>query len=319
MRKIFHRLCVVLLCILIPTTSLAFVKIEGQFTAGRACQATVSLHNRTRPVPLQHDTTYRVLGRNAPDGAFIQLEVPHARPPARWVPLACGHLISTEPPDSGSPRPPAAFVQYVLAISWQPAFCQNHQGKPECQTQTADRFDASHFTLHGLWPEGVEYCQVPRDLQRRDRDNNWAALPEPVLTTSTRQALDRVMPGTQSLLHRHEWIKHGTCNGSGSEAYFTTSMALLEQVNGSSVREFFVQRIGQRVTLDTIRTAFVQAFGAEARNSVALNCHNDLIEEVHITLRAPIPPDVSMPSLVESPQTARPPACSQGRIDPVGF
>jgi len=96
-------------------------------------------------------------------------------------------------------------------------------------------------------------------------------------------------------------------------------MALLEQVNGSSVREFFVQRIGQRVTLDAKRAAFVQAFGAEARNSVALNCSNGLIEEVHITLRAPIPPDVSMSSLVVSPQTTRPPACSQGRIDLVGF
>ena len=314
-----HHLGILLLCILIPTASLAFVKVEGQFTAGSACQATVSLHNRTRPVTLRRDTTYRVLGRNAPDGAFIQLDVPHAHPPARWVPLTCGHLIGAEPPDSDSLRLPAAFGQYVFAISWQPAFCQNHQGKQECRTQTADRFDASHFTLHGLWPDGVEYCQVSRDLQQRDRASKWEDLPEPILTTSTRQVLDRVMPGTQSLLHRHEWIKHGVCDGSGSEAYFMQSVALLEQINGSSVRNFFVQHIGQRVTLDAVRTAFVQAFGAEARNNVALNCSNGLIEEIQITLRAPIPPEGSLSSLFASRRKAKPSTCSQGRIDPVGF
>ena len=314
-----HRLGVIVLCICIPTISLAFVKVEGQFTADKACQATVSLHNRTRPVSLKRDTTYRVLGRNAPDGAFIQLDVPHARPSARWVPLSCGHLVSTEPLDPDSPRPPAAFAQYVLAISWQPAFCQNHQGKKECRTQTADRFDASHFTLHGLWPDGVQYCQVPRDQQQRDRASKWETLPEPILTTSTRQVLDRVMPGTQSLLHRHEWIKHGMCDGSGSEAYFMKSVALLEQINGSSVRNFFVQHIGQRVTLDAVRAAFVQAFGAAARSNVALSCSNGLIEEVQITLRAPIPPDSSLASLFVSPRKAKPSQCSQGRIDPVGF
>jgi len=310
---------ILLLLMLVPATSLAFVKVEGTFTADRACQATVSLHNRTRPVTLKRNTPYRVLGRNAPDGAFIQLHVPQVRPPERWVSLDCGQLTLTEPPDNGSPHPPAAFAQYVFAISWQPAFCQNHQGKPECRTQTADRFDANHFTLHGLWPEGVSYCDVPSDLRRHDQDSAWAALPEPILTDATRQALDRIMPGTQSLLHRHEWIKHGTCSRNGSEAYFKTSIALLEQVNGSSFREFFVQHIGQRVTRDAVQAAFAQAFGPEARHSIALNCNQGLIEEMHITLRAPIPPDASIQSLVDSPRRAQSPVCSQGRIDPVGF
>jgi len=180
-------------------------------------------------------------------------------------------------------------------------------------------FDASHFTLHGLWPEGVEYCGVTHDLKQHDRDKRWGALPEPLLTHATQQALQRVMPGMQSDLHRHEWIKHGTCDGRGSEAYFATSIALLDQINTSAVREFFVQRIGQRVTLDAIRSAFVQAFGPEARNTVGLACGNGLIEELRITLRAPIPAGASLSTLFDTTHTAGAAGCTQGRIDAVGF
>jgi ribonuclease T2 len=39
---------------------------------------------------------------------------------------------------------------YALAISWQPAFCETLPRRRECREQTHDRFDASHFFLHGL-------------------------------------------------------------------------------------------------------------------------------------------------------------------------
>jgi len=46
----------------------------------------------------------------------------------------------------------ASPAEYVLAVSWQPAFCETRPRLPECRSQTADRFDATNFTLHGLWP-----------------------------------------------------------------------------------------------------------------------------------------------------------------------
>ncbi|HQZ13775.1 MAG TPA: hypothetical protein PK286_12910 [Devosia sp.] len=70
-------------------------------------------------------------------------------------------------------------TQYVFAISWEPAFCEGQSRKPECRSQTADRFDASHFSLHGLWPQRMDFCDVSRDLQARDRDGDWAASPTP--------------------------------------------------------------------------------------------------------------------------------------------
>lgn len=316
-RAMGHSIGVILLLVLLPATSLGFVSLAGDLTLSRRCQATVSLHHRLHPVTLMPGATYRVLGRNAPDGAFVQLQVPHADPPQRWIPLACGQLRVTDTPSPDGPAVP--FPHYVLAISWQPAVCHNQRRKPECRTQTPDRFDASHFTLHGLWPAGLAYCNVTSDLKQRDQNQQWAALPEPLLTEATWQALQRVMPGTQSHLHRHQWIKHGTCDGRGSEAYFATSIALLDQVNGSSFREFFVQRIGQHVTRDAVRAAFAQAFGPAARNKLVLTCNKGLIEELRITLRAPIPPGASLPSLFDAAHTVSATGCAQGRIDAVGF
>ena len=68
----------------------------------------------------------------------------------------------------------------MLAVTWQPAFCQLHARKPECGSQTSDRFDATHFTLHGLWPQprAKEYCGVSaalRDLDRPDFVGSTAA------------------------------------------------------------------------------------------------------------------------------------------------
>jgi len=51
------------------------------------------------------------------------------------------------------------------------------------------------------------------------------------------------MPGVESLLHRHEWYKHGTCYNPQSdrpeEEYFEESLALLKQINNSSVQDLF--------------------------------------------------------------------------------
>src|SRR3546814_10932851 len=64
-------------------------------------------------------------------------------------------------------RPAAAADFFVLAVSWQPAFCETRPAKPECVTQDEDRFDASHFALHGLWPQprGNVYCGVEPGLR----------------------------------------------------------------------------------------------------------------------------------------------------------
>src|SRR5258706_166452 len=62
----------------------------------------------------------------------------------------------THTPDGGT----ADGGDAVFAVSWQPAFCETKPNKPECLSMTSDRFDATHLTLHGLWPQGADYCGI---------------------------------------------------------------------------------------------------------------------------------------------------------------
>lgn len=89
----------------------------------------------------------------------------------------------------------------MLALSWQPAFCQTHQSKVECETQTEERFDAVHLSLYGLWPQPREnvYCNVKNQDRRLDERGTWSQLPLPGLSDATRDALMVSMPGVASL------------------------------------------------------------------------------------------------------------------------
>ncbi len=213
-------------------------------------------------------------------------------------------------------------TQYVLAISWQPAFCETAERRPECTSQTKERFDASHFALHGLWPQRVEYCDVSRDQQLTDRDGDWRDLPAPELGKATAAKLREMMPGTQSALDRHEWIKHGTCYGEPAEAYFVDALAMLEAVNASAVRDLFVRSIGKELTQKQVRDAFDIAFGRGAGQRVRLACERDgnrrIITELTIGLTGEITASADYKRLT---MAARPTngGCDSGIVDAVGL
>ena len=224
-----------------------------------------------------------------------------------------------------SPARAADNAFYLLAISWQPAFCEGQFHKRECLTQTADRFDASHFTLHGLWPQprSREYCGGvdPRDI-RADENGRWDLLPETRLTSATWLDLQIKMPGTQSLLDRHEWIKHGTCYPGGkAETYFRDSLRLLDEINGSGVRDYFARMTGKTVRLSDIRLRFDEAFGPGAGDRIRIACKDDgqrrLITEITIGLRGN-PSSEGLANLMLASRGTNG-GCSRGEIDPVGL
>ena len=95
---------------------------------------------------------------------------------------------------------------YVLAVSWQPGFCETRWRLPECRSQTSERYDASHFSLHGLWPQprSKAYCGVNQSEIRKDKDRRWRELSWPRLDQDLWNQLKQVMPGTRSGLHKHE-------------------------------------------------------------------------------------------------------------------
>lgn len=217
----------------------------------------------------------------------------------------------------------AAAEAFVLAVSWQPAFCETRPAVPECRTQTAERFDATNLTLHGLWPEprGNVYCGVDDRARAADEAGHWDRLPAIGLTTATREALERVMPGSRSFLHRHEWLKHGTCHGGSPEAYFSDSLRLVAELNASPVRTLLAEGIGRVLTGRAIRAQFDSAFGDGAGRRVEIVCRRvgarRLLVELRIALMGPLDPGRGLGDLLaEAPE--REPGCTSGIVDRVG-
>jgi ribonuclease T2 len=219
-----------------------------------------------------------------------------------------------------APAANAADRFHILALSWQPAFCESHARTPECQSQTANRADATALSLHGLWPQR-DYCGVSRNLIDIDRRSDWADLPELDLDPRLARLLAAAMPGTRSFLERHEWIKHGTCFGADPDTYFTTALQLLHAVNTSSVGKVLGGAVGKRLTQDEIRNAFDTAFGPGAGDRARIACERDgnrrLVTEITIGLYGDIGRD-DLQSLILA---ARPTdgGCNDGIVDPAGL
>lgn len=212
--------------------------------------------------------------------------------------------------------------QMVLAISWQPAFCERATRKPECKRVKRDRYDNTHFALHGLWPQPGSniYCGVSQDEITQDKKRRWKKLAGLSLSDSLKQKLWQVMPGTRSFLHRHEWVKHGTCYSNSPETYYADSIKLMGAINGSAVQRLFAASIGKQLTGAQIRSAFDQSFGKGAGDRVRIACKRDgnrmLITELTVGLKGLAQGDLG--ELIKaSPKTRR--GCPAGIVDGVGL
>ena len=269
----------------------AEVPLDGSFVAGENCSAFQSIRKQSNPVRLETGHSYEIVAANKEAASHYMIIVPGATPERRWAPVGCGKRDGGQPMDQDQATVPAPQpddgqaqgkkkserTQYVLAASWQPAFCETKPDKVECRTQTSQRFDASHFALHGLWPQprSLSYCRVERPQIEDDEAGRWDELPAVALEPATEEELSKVMPGTQSHLERHEWTKHGTCYATTAEEYFADALGVMRALNGSAVQELFASRIGQFVSFEEIRKAFDQSFGAGAGRRVRMQCARD--------------------------------------------
>ena len=218
-------------------------------------------------------------------------------------------------PGSGVP------THYVLSLSWEPGFCAGHGDKPECAAETATGFDASHFTLHGLWPDPNEYCGVAASDISADKAGDWNALPAVALSPATASRLAQAMPGTQSHLERHEWLKHGTCAGATADVYFGRAIDFLDAVNASPIRALVVGHIGHDLTLDELQQAFDSGFGPDAGKRIRVSCprvggQRD-ITEITVGLDGDVIGAAGLPALIAA---ARPTngGCDRGTVVAAG-
>ncbi|MCC0029935.1 MAG: hypothetical protein H6891_06615 [Brucellaceae bacterium] len=157
---------------------------------------------------------------------------------------AAGAATETAAADARSRCP--GGTDYVLAASWQPGFCETRPSQARMREP-----DAAAFRCDAFRPARAVAAAVLQHLLQRSggrcpptRAGRWDDLPALTLEPQTRAALDEVMPGTQSNLQRHEWIKHGTCHGGTAEDYFGDSIRLMAALNASGVQDLFEASIG---------------------------------------------------------------------------
>ncbi len=215
---------------------------------------------------------------------------------------------------------------YILALTWQPAFCESKPNKTECRSQRKGRYDAKNFSLHGLWPQPRNnvYCNVSHSIIDKDKRGRWNQLPKLDIEDRIRNELSRRMPGYRSNLHRHEWYKHGTCMADDPQRYYELSMAMIDRINKTKIRDLFAQNIGKEITATQIVQAMERSFGKGARKRIKIICKRDgrrtLITGLHISMGHETGlGEISTNNdyILKAPKV--PIGCKRGVIDPVSL
>lgn len=314
------------------TTAPVFAADLGDFTASTTCPAMKSINTGENPgnVKVKPGKSYPATQLNKPGGEYVSLRIDGANPPQRWVRVDCGQLAQASP--SPTPPAPAASRENLLALSWQPAFCDIHERNvPECRNQTTSRFDATHFTLHGLWPqpEGNYYCHGVSNKDKANDKNasKWHLLPSPPgLTDATLAKLAEAMPGVASDLHRHEWIKHGTCFGAdNADAYFRTALALQSQVNNSQLQKTMAAHIDKPVSVAELSQAFEQSFGPGSAAALQIDCkqdtdsHRNLVVELQFKLKGDLTETTPLAEALDKSHPEQSDTCRNAVVDPAGY
>jgi len=300
------------------------------FTAERECEAYVSKNNLTNPgnVHLKKGEKYEVLETNRanrPD--WYRLMVKSASPPERWVNVACGKLNNS--PNEGNRRRDENSCQVakladsqVLALSWQPAFCEDHRSKPECQIKDPAAYQAHNFTLHGLWPNknscGKNYGFCGKV---KKQSANFCDYPEVTLNSKVGDELGKVMPGVKSCLERHEWHKHGTCSAWQPDEYFQIAVNLTRQFNESGVASFISSQIGKPVEIKKFLEKVDSVLGKNARQKLELTCQKGNLVDLLINLPGDLKPNESLSQLMaRAKDSGNFKTCGkQFYVDPIGF
>lgn len=283
-------------------------------------------------IQLEVGKKYRVLQKNK---GQILILLENERVAQRWVKEVClsdgketattenktgstfGERLANNNKPSKENSAKNTSKQNLLALSWQNAFCQMHQYKKECKSMDSNDFGAFEFVLHGLWPQPRNnvYCNVSKKQIGMDKNKQWYSLDKLELDTDTRTNLSKLMPGYQSYLHRHEWVKHGSCYGTSADEYYDDSMALQTQLNESKVQQYFKQNIGRLVRLQEIRKIFDSEFGQGAGEHVTMQCKKGLVTELWLHLGHGSTDLKELFKGGERPKSR----CHKGRVDAVGF
>ena len=307
--------------------SLWAAKATGIFSAQQACPAYVSKNNLTNPdnAQIQAGSDYTILETNRtnqPD--WYRVIVSSAHPRERWVGADCGQVKLTGTGSGGNAQCGVAGQadSFVLALSWQPAFCETKPDKPECAITNPQVYQARHFVLHGLWPN-KQTCGIKYGFcgDVKTQKQNFCDYPQLSLSPPSRAALAEVMPSVTagSCLERHEWHKHGTCQASSIDDYFDAAVDLTRQFNDSGMAYFMNRRIGQDVRTTDFLNRVTAVLGSSARDRIKLNCHQGMLVEIQLSLQAELSPGIDLEKLIMDAPVQDSSNCGESfRVDRIG-
>jgi len=308
--------------IVLTANTYASERIEGCFVATDTCEAFRSIKKKSNPdhSKLIINNSYKVQAKNKPSPSHYQIIIPDNNTPLRWVNTSCGRYLPNCKKESETRHRNNndKSTHYLLALSWEPSFCETHTNKPECKTLTSKRYDATHLSLHGLWPQPKNnaYCGVSDKNKAIDRRKKWHLLPKLNLATKTIKQLKITMPGYFSNLHRHEWIKHGTCYNTSEDQYYNDAIALTLLINNSRVGELLKQHSGKTLTAKKIKAAFDTAFGEGSGAKVAVKCdRKGRLAELWINLQGKYQQGITLNKLLGKADQAKKGNCTTAFID----
>lgn len=291
------------------------ITVNGDFTATKPCPAYLSKNKKTNPgnVCLKPRKHYVVREINRITPQWFRIEHPESAA-LRWVNANCGkahyQVEPFEQPQHKSVcKTPGLADGYVLALSWQPAFCETHgfrAGKPECRQLQSGSYAANHFVLHGLWPNqtqcGIHYGYCGVDFKAKHCQYSPLILNDAVVTN-----LKQLMPSFShgSCLERHEWYKHGSCQVLSADDYFSLAIRLTKELNQTEFTRYIQQHIGTSVERARLREVFEYSFGERSAQKLFLGCRNGRLVDVFINLPVLIPSDATLSALIQQADATR--------------
>ena len=293
------------LALLAAPSASASEAVNGQFRPTRSCEAYLSFNKGTNPgqVKVVPGADYEIREVNAREARWLRIQIPNVKEPLRWVAAECGvasGLTSGPGPTVGgnSCSLPDKHDSYVLAVTWQPGFCEHFKyngKKPECDNMADGRLVVSNLTLHGLWPNrkqcGTKYA-----------DCNSTPLS---LSKDTVSYIAPWMPNFfyQTTFGSYEWKKHGTCQSTmDADTYFRRAVNAVRTVNDSTVGQYVRANIGGKIT----RVEFLKRFGeatglTSPQDHVGLLCSGEYLQEIRIRLPLDFKEGAGMRELMGTP------------------
>jgi ribonuclease T2 len=184
---------------------------------------------------------------------------------------ALAAALALASPAAGEGEPPGGHDHYVLALSWQPAWCAlegDARGAASCEEAGLG------WTLHGLWPQYEEGWP------------SWCPAERAGPTAREVGAMAEIM-GSPTLAG-HQWRKHGTCSGLSGADYLALSRLAYERVSRPGV----LRRIEapMRIPATVVEEAFLEANPEMEPDGVTITCRDGRILEARICLTRELEP-----------------------------